>query len=80
MSGEGVWATNPHTVMQDDLEDLVNHRGHMGLVDLAVTLHHTYHPLQAISKLSPTIHFGVVDKVSDLMSVLSRLHFVSVIG
>ncbi|XP_064090575.1 mediator of RNA polymerase II transcription subunit 14-like [Macrobrachium nipponense] len=62
MSGEGVWATNPHTVMQDHLQDLVNHRGHMGLVDLAITLHHTYHPLLAISKLSPTIHLGVIDK------------------
>lgn len=62
MSGEGVWATNPHTVMQDQLQDLVNHRGHMGLVDLATTLHHTYQPLLAISKLSPTLHLGVIDK------------------
>ncbi|XP_071549261.1 mediator of RNA polymerase II transcription subunit 14 [Panulirus ornatus] len=62
MSGEGVWATNPHTIMQDQLQDLVNQNGTMGLVDLATTLHHTYQPLLAISKLSPTLHLGVIDK------------------
>ncbi|KAK8734774.1 hypothetical protein OTU49_005983 [Cherax quadricarinatus] len=62
MCGEGVWAMNPHTIMQDQLQDLVNQTGNMGLVDLATALHHTYQPLLAISKLSPTLHLGVIDK------------------
>lgn len=64
MSGEGVWAINPHTMMTEQLQDLVNENGVMGLVDLATTLHHTYQPLLALAQLSPTLHMGVIDKVS----------------
>lgn len=70
MSGEGVWATNPHTLMQDQLQELVNQNGVMGLVDLATTLHHTYQPLLAISHLSPTLHLGVIDKVFCLLNLM----------
>lgn len=69
MSGEGVWATNPHTLMQEQLQELVNQNGVMGLVDLATTLHHTYQPLLAISQLSPTLHLGVIDKVFCLVEL-----------
>ncbi|KAG7153507.1 Mediator of RNA polymerase II transcription subunit 14-like [Homarus americanus] len=72
MSGEGVWATNPHTIMQDQLQDLVNQTGIMGLVDLATALHHTYQPLLAISKLSPTLHLGVIDKSPTRVSIIYR--------
>lgn len=75
MSGEGVWATNPHTLMQEQLQELVNRNGVMGLVDLATTLHHTYQPLLAISQLSPTLHLGVIDKVFCLVDFsFSLLH------
>lgn len=74
MSGEGVWATNPHTLMQDQLQELVNQNGVMGLVDLATTLHHTYQPLLAISQLSPTLHLGVIDKVFCLLNLMCCSH------
>ena len=73
MSGEGVWATNPHTLMQEQLQELVNQNGVMGLVDLATTLHHTYKPLLAISQLSPTLHLGVIDKVFCFLNFSSSL-------
>ncbi|KAB7504809.1 hypothetical protein Anas_09210 [Armadillidium nasatum] len=62
MTGTGVWATNAHTLLGPQLEELLNMHGETSLVQISFLLHYTYHPLLALSKLQPTLHPGAIDK------------------
>ena len=57
-----MWATNPHTLLHAQLEEVVNGGG--ALLDLAKVLHNTYQPLLAMAKLKPQLHLGVIDTVT----------------
>ncbi|MCL4130061.1 UNVERIFIED_CONTAM: hypothetical protein GTU68_032440, partial [Idotea baltica] len=56
MMGSGVWATNAHTLLGPQIEDLLNTQGDASLITTSFLLHNTYHPLLALSKLQPTLH------------------------